>query len=265
MKKVVYAVFALILAALLIFWFFYPLRSMIVMSVYSGQQSGESVMKRNGFSIDMPSGEGWYPFVMTYNAPGFSAWSDIDADMSIMYTFGAFDVWSRTSSIYDKDSDRYSSFYGAYVVKENGGAFGFGDKGLDIGEVTAAVEYDYTQLVLAAFGCAEPVFRIEDYNIEENAYIAGSGGWTLIDARITASGCAHNFISDKTPYLQYGPPAEKAEEDFATVNLYGRVYAKYLSEYGCTVMIYVIAPNEKAALECVRGILSKTAIRSLQQ
>jgi hypothetical protein len=265
MKKLAVIVSILLFIALLIFWFFYPLRSMIVMSVYSGQQSEKSVMAENGFSIDMPSGEGWYPFVMTFNADGFSAWSGIDAEMSIMYNFGAFGVFTRTSSIYDINSDRYSSFYGAYVVKKNGGAFGFNEEGLDIGEITAAVEYDYTQLVLSAFGCAEPVFTIDDYDTEEDAYIAGSGGWTKIDARITASGCAHEFISDKTPYLQYGPPMGKTEEDFAPVSLYGRVYAKYLEEYGCTILVYVIAPNEKAAEECDGGILSKTVIRKLKQ
>lgn len=264
MKKLAVKISILLIAALLIFWFFYPLRSLIVMSVYSGQQITESVMAKNGFSIDMPTGEGWYPFVMTYNASGFSGWSGIDAEMSIMYNFGAFGVFSRTSSIYDRNSGRYSSFYGAYAVKKNGGAFGFGSGGLDIGEITAAVEYDYTQLVLAAFGCDEPVFNIDDYNIEEDSYIAGSGGWTLVDARITASGCAHDYISDKTPYLQYGPPMEKTEEDFPTASMYGRIYAKHIEEYGCTVLIYVIAPNEKAADECSGKILSKTVIRRLQ-
>lgn len=263
MKMLVIKILILLTAALIIFWFFYPLRSLIVMGVYSGQQSAESVMRKSGFSIDMPSGEGWYPFVMTYNAAGFSAWSGIDAEMSIMYNFGAYGVFTRTSSIYDKNSDRYSSFYGAYVVKKNGGAFGFGEEGLDIEEITAAVEYDYTQLVLAAFGCEEPVFKADDFNIEEDSNMAGSGGWTRVDARITASGCAHEFISDKTPYLQYGPPMEKAGEDFAAVSLYGRIYAKYFDEYGCTVLVYVIAPNENAINECDSGILSKTAIRKL--
>lgn len=263
MKKLAIKISILLFAALLIFWFFYPLRSIIVMSVYSGHQSAQSVMSKNGFSIDMPSGPGWYPFVMTYNAAGFSEWSGIDAEMSIMYNFGTFGVFTRTSSIYDTSSDRYSSFYGAYAVKKNGGAFGFSGGGLDIGEITEAVKYDYTQLVLSAFGCADPVFKVDEYNIEEDAYMAGSGGWTLVYAQITASGCAHNFISGKTPYLQYGPPMGKAKEDFAPICLYGRIYAKHLAEYGCTVLVYVIAPNEKAAGECDGGILSKTVIRKL--
>lgn len=254
----------LLIAALLIFWFFYPLRSFVVMGIYSGQQNAGSVMTKNGFAIDMPSGQGWYPFVMTYNATGFSEWSGIDAEMSIMYNFGAFNVIKRTSSIYDKNSDRYSSFYGAYVLKKNGGTFGFNNEGLDIEEMTEAVKYDYTQLVIAAFGCEEPVFKVDDYDIQEDTSIAGSGGWTKIDARITASGCAHNFISDKTPYLQYGPPMDKEEQDFAPVSMYGRIYAKYLGDYGCTVMIYIIAPNKNAADDCDSGILLKTVIRKLQ-
>jgi hypothetical protein len=196
----------LLIIGLFIFWFFYPLQSYIVMSIYSGQQSATSVMNENKFKIDMPSGDGWYPFLLTFNATSFRDWSGIDADMSILYTFGAFDSATRTSSIYDTASDKYSAFYGAYVVKKNSGTFGFSDGALDIGEVTKAVEYDYTQLVISAFGCSAPVFNVESYNIEGNKSIAGSEGWTQIDAVISANGCAHNYKSDKTSYLQYGRP-----------------------------------------------------------
>ncbi len=235
------------------------------MSFYSAQQSGESVMKKSGFEIDIPSGEGWYPFVMTFNATGFRQWSGIDADMSIMYNFGAFDLCTRTSSIYDADSDRYSSFYGAYVIKGYDGAFGFSEDGkLDIDEMTAAVEYDYTVLVMSAFGCADPVFSVGGYEIEEGEHIADSGGWTRVDAVITANGCAHNYKGYKQPYLQYGRPMEAPAEDFAPVNMYGRVYAKYFEEYGCTVMLYVIAPDREVIGRCDDEILKNAVIRRLQ-
>lgn len=256
------ALLLLLIIGFLIFWFFYPLQSYIVMGIYSGQHSASSVMRENGFSVDMPSGEGWYPFLLTFNATGFRGWSGIDADMSIMYNFGAFDPVTRTSSIYDTGSDKYSSFYGAYAVNKKNGAFGFPNGKLDIDEVTKAVNYDYTQLVLAAFGCKEPVFSVESIQTQENASIAGSGGWTRIDAILSASGCAHNFKSDKTPYLQYGRPMKDVPEDFAAVKLCGRIYAKYLEQYGCTVMLYVIAPSESAAEKCDSGILQKTVIKA---
>ncbi len=233
------------------------------MSVYSAQQSGQSVMKKSGFAIDMPSGEGWYPFVMTFNAGGFREWSGIDADMSIMYNFGAFDAWTRTSSIYDRGSDRYSSFYGAYAVKQREGMFGFSEADMDVYNVSAAVEFDYTVLVMRAFGCDDPVFAADDFVIKKNADIAGSGGWTRIDAAITANGCAHNYKGYKQPYLQYGRPMAKADEDFAEVDMYGRVYAKYFEEYGCTVMLYVIAPDKGVIESCDNEILKKTVIRGL--
>lgn len=265
MKKLIIVLSAFFVAGALIFWFFYPLRSLLVMSIYSGQQSGESVMRKNGFSVGMPSGEGWYPFVMTYNASGFRQWSGIDADMSIMYNFGAFDILKRTSSIYDTNSDKYSAFYGAYVINKNSGRFGFSENGrTNIQEIEMAFEYDYTQLVMSAFGCKDPVFEVLDYNIKDNARIGDTGGWTLMNAKLCVNGAAHNYSGDKTPYLQYGIPMGKVQKDFAEVNLYGRIYVKYLAQYKCTIMVYVMAPDEKTVSDCDSAILQKTAINKLQ-
>lgn len=249
--------------AICVFWFFYALQSYLVMSIYSGQHSKHSVMRKNGFQIEMPSSPGWYPFVMTYNADGFSGWSGINADMSIMYNFGAFDAATRTSLIYQRQSDKYSSFYGAYAVKKNSGVFGFLDGDIDLKEVTLAVRYDYTKLVMQNFGCNEQVFAVNDCCIEKDLDYAGSSGWTRIDAFITANGAAHIYRENKTAYLQYGPPVQKPDEDFALISLYGRIYAKYFDEYDCTVMIYVIAPTADAVNSCDNAILRKTKIMGL--
>ena len=263
MKKIV-VTGIFVIAAALIFWFFYPLRSYVVMSIYSAQHSSESVMRMSGFEIEMPSAPGWYPFVMTYNADGFSRWSGVDADMSILYNFGAFDAQTRTSSIYDKDSDRYCSFYGAYAVQKDGDDFGFLDSGdVDIDEVSLAVEYDYTQLVIKGFGCDEPVFSILDYDITPDIEYAGSGGWTRIDAKIEANGMAHNYAGYKTSYLQYGIPMQATDHDFEVITLYGRIYAKYFETYDCTVLIYVIAPNTDAIEECDNTVLEQTQINDV--
>lgn len=258
MKKFISFCVFLILAAGA-FWFFYALRSFVVMGIYSAQHKKESVMKKNGFEIEMPTGKGWYPFVMTYNADGFSSWAGVDADMSIMYNFGAFDPMARTSGLYDKDSDKYSSFYGAYVVKSEQ-PFGFSDSGIDMEEFTLAVEYDYTQLVIKDFGCIEPVFSISDFRITDNIEYAGIKGWTRVDAIMLANGAAHNFTEHKTPYLQYGPPMQKVNEDFEEIELFGRVYAKYFDEYDCTLMLYIIAPNKQAAEDCDKNVLKLTKI-----
>ena len=261
-KYIVISLFAA--AAFCVFWFFFALRSYVVMGVYSEQHSQTSVMRENGFQIDMPAAAGWYPFMLTYNADGFAGWSGIDARMSIMYDFGAFDASARTSSIYDTQSDKYSSFYGAYVIRKNGGVFGFDGDEIDLDEVTLAVKYDYTQLVLANFGCADPIFSASDFRTIRDVRFAGSEGWTRVDAQIETNGVAHSFEEEKTAYLQYGPPVETPEEDFAAISLSGRIYARYFEEYGCTVMIYIIAPNA-GAVESAEPVLEQTVISSLQQ
>jgi hypothetical protein len=214
----------------------------------------------------MPTGEGWYPFVMTYNADGFSAWSGIDANMSILYNFGAFDVSTRTSSFYDVNSDKYCAFYGAYVLHQNGGVFGLTDgSAVDMEEITQAVKYDYTQLVLEGFGCDDIVFGVDEYELQRGAAYAGSGGWTRIDAVITTNGVAHRYKENKTAYFQYGAPTQAVDEDFAVTTLQGRLYIEYLEDYDCTVMLYVIAPDTDAVDACDKEILSKTKITSLKQ
>lgn len=266
MKKKIIAACALLIAALLIFWFFYPLRSYIVMGVYSWQHSAQSVQKQHGFSVDIPTGAGWYPFMLTYNAKGYSAWSGISADMSILYNFGAFNALTRTSSFYDINSDKYSAFYGAYVLHQKNGVFGFSDDGAaDVIAVESAVKYDYTQLVIAGFGASDIVFNAGGYKTQPGTSYAGSEGWTRIDADITANGVAHTYKKEQQAYLQYGPPMAAAEQDFAPVSLKGRLYLKYLKAYDCTVMLYVIAKDADVVDACDNGILSKTKICSVKQ
>lgn len=263
MKKLV-ILLILIVIGFALFWFFYPLRSYVVMSIYSASHAKDSVMQQNNFKIDMPSGEGWYPFVMTYNAEGFRKYTGLEADMSIMYNFGAFDLGKRTSTIYDKASDKYSSFYGAYVVQEKEHTFGFNEDGsVDIDAISLAVKYDYAKLVIRDFGCEEQTYSIDGVTTEPNLSFIGSDGWTRIDAVLTVNGAAHNYNGYKTPYLQYGRPMEKVEKDFEVTNLYGRVYAKYFNEYGCTVMVYVIAPSLEAVDTCDENILKETIIAPL--
>lgn len=254
-----------IAADLFVFVWLYPLlQSHVVMGVYSAQQMNASVMRECGMGVDIPRADGWYQQMLVFNADSFSAWSGIDADMSILYSFGAFDLARRTSSLYDPPSDKYSAFYGAYVVKKDGGAFGFDEGGaLDMDEVTVAVEYDYTQLVMANFGCKEPVFEVRDMTTLENAVCAGSGGWARIDAEMRVNGAAHTYKENKLAYLQYGKPMRISSPDFTEVDMVGRVYAKYFPSSGCTVMIYCIAPDTETVDECDAGALQRSVIRAL--
>jgi hypothetical protein len=152
------------------------------------------------------------------------------------------------------------------VLHENGGVFGFADGGeIDMEEVTAAFAYDYTVLVLEGFGCPEPVFRADRFEVQGDAACAGGGGWTRVDAELTVSGVAHTFHERKTAYLQYGPPTQPAVRDFAATALYGRLYLKYFSEYGCTVMMYALAPERATVDACDFGMLQAAAVTGLQQ
>jgi hypothetical protein len=245
-------------------WTYPILRSHVVMSVYSEQQMRASVLKDCGVDIRIPIADGWYTRMLTFNADGFAAWSGIDTRMTVLYTFGAFDLGARTSSIYDPASDKYSAFYGAYAVTKNGGIFGFHEDGaLNLDEVTQAVHYDDTQLVLASLGCSEPVFEVERIDVTPDAVCAGSDGWVRIDAALRVSGAAHTYRENRTAYLQYGAPPRYAGGDFAETEMVGRVYAKYFPEFGCTVMTYCLAPSIQTVDECDVQALQKTVITAL--
>lgn len=261
-----WAITLLVIAAVLLgmAWTYPMLQSDVVMSVYSAQQMSASVMKDCGLSVRIPIANGWYPNMLVFNADGFAAWSGIDARMTVLYSFGAFDMWTRTSSLYDPASDKYSAFYGAYTVEKNGGVFGFnGDGSVNVDEVTAAVRYDETQLVLANFGCDNPVFEVTDIQMAPDAACAGSGGWTRVDAALRMSGAAHTYKENKLAYLQYGKPVRQADKDFAETDMAGRVYAKYFPEYGCTVMIYCLAPAQETVDKCDMEALQNTMISAL--
>lgn len=114
--------------------------SMSVMSVYSNMHEKESITVQRGIEVDIPSGDGWYPFVMTFNPSKGSvcaflnreAYTDVnlkknksedsgrydDLELSIMYNFPKFDLsWGKgCSRLYDEESPYYNSFYGAYAA-----------------------------------------------------------------------------------------------------------------------------------------------------
>lgn len=267
-KNVIRWAVAILAAAAVLFclvWAYPILRSYLVMGVYSAQQLSASVLQECGMSIRVPIADGWYPQMLVFNADGFAAWSGIDACMTVLYTFGAFDFGTRASSLYDPTSDKYSAFYGAYAVRKEDGIFGFGEDGtLNLDEITQAVRYDDTQLVLASLGCEEPAFEVERIDATPDAVCAGSGGWVRIDAALRVSGAAHAYREDRLAYLQYGAPSPYAGDDFAVTQMSGRVYAKYFPEFGCTVMMYCLAPNMDTVDECDMQALQKAQVLTLQ-
>ena len=117
-----------------------------------------------------------------------------DGRLSIYYNFAAFD-WARgCSEIYDPDSPYYSSFYGAYIVRGEGGKpYGFTDDDAgkgggaltpDLEQVAGIARLDFSRLVLLDFGLqlSDQIFSYESTGVESGVTFLDSDGWTRIDA-----------------------------------------------------------------------------------
>ncbi|MFA6808893.1 MAG: hypothetical protein WCR27_07860 [Eubacteriales bacterium] len=274
LKKIKIAL--IIIIALLLGWFmlvgtsvYYQVRSYVVMYFYSLYEENHSLLSEKNISIEIPGGvsteeKDWYPFVMAFDdSQGFSRYVGKNLSLTILYNFGAFKWNEKMSSIFNPDSPYYTSFYGAYLVRqdESLGEYGFESGGkIDVGEVFAVPEYDFKYLVLQSIGCVNPVLKIEDYEVRENVKYLGYEGWTRIDADLETSGTAHKYSQDCLAYIQYGKPEYFSEQDFSTVKMKGRIYAKYIEEYGCTIYFYIFMPEKNDLEKCDREILSKTKI-----
>ncbi len=245
-------------------------RSLAVMRVYSAILERESLSEDCGLWVDMPGGGStrepdWYPFVMTFNADeGFSRYSGRDARLTILYNFGAFDLTTGASRIYDKTSSYYNSFYGAYLVQEAGEAYGFTENGKIDGEELALVpRYDFFRLVLGDFGLREVDGTFEWTMLSEDPgqYIAGEAGWTRLKAELTVSSVSHREEGFVTSYLQYGAPPMNEDEPFAPVDMQAIIYAKYFPEQDVSIFLYALCAGEEALERCEREILAKTTLR----
>lgn len=230
------------------------------MSIYSSMQTKESVMQNNKYKINIPSADGWYPFVMTFNPTNFANWSSSDTQMSIMYNFPAFNKTTHASEIFNPNSDKYSSFYGAYALQKPDGYFGFSNSTININEILQAFRYDYMNLVLNDFGCSNTTFDMTEYNVEYNVKYLNEPDWVKIDALIHTNGLSHKYTNNSTSYIQYGKPSENTKSSFDLIDMYGRIYLKVFPEYNSTIMIYVLSPNKITIAECDSQILEHITI-----
>lgn len=240
-----------------------PTRSYIVMKFYSAYESKNSVMHENGFKIDVPSNKEWYPFVITFNTANFGRWSKTDADMSIMYNFAAFDMKTMSSDIFNPQSDKNSSFYGAYALSQPEGYFGYNGDEIDLDEIILTFKYDYRFLVLNDIGCASPIFEVIDTQVTEGVTYLDMDGWTKIDAELKTNAMLHNYSENHTSYIQYGKPQGALDVDFPAIKMYGRLYMKIFEEYNSTVIIYAMSPSIDVIDDCDNDLLKYTKIESL--
>lgn len=266
-KPIVYACIIAVLAAFVVSPLFPYARSLAVMSVYSPICAKDSLMEKEDFILQIPSGKDWYPFVMTYTADeAFSSYLNItDTQLTIMYNFPDFDLKRGCSRLFDESSPYYNSFYGAYIVQRGDGLpYGFSSETqeLDNDDVYLLAGFDFFSLVLDDFGLANDE-RVFDYSLtskDKDVPFAGSEHWTCICSNITVNGVNHEKNGFVRSYLQYGLPKFPVSSDFAPVAMKSIVYAKYFSDWDVSVFFYVMSPSEKVCSECMNTILSRSTL-----
>lgn len=240
--------------------------SLGAMGIYSHFEEKDSLMADRGISIEIPSAGGWYPFVMTFNGDsGFRRFcGDPSVRLSIMYNFPEFDLMKGCSRIYDTDSRYYNAFYGAYCVS---GDFGFDDNGMiDRQQAVLVPEYDMTHLVLRDMGMEveDEVFKWSETPVSgekgKRYPLAGYDGWQRIDADLTVNGVAHQRQEWFRNYIQYGSPGYDAADDFAPVQMHGRIYGRYFEEKDCGIFFYVLACDKEIIEEWEKEIMAVTTV-----
>lgn len=135
-NKLLASILMLVVAAILLLFLTpihrYPL-SLLVMRVSNMINFSKSIEKDTGIRLHIPGGgataeRDWYPFVMNFTADSlFDSYTGHDGGrLSIYYNFAAFDIFKGCSDIYEPTSPYYSSFYGAYIVRNHDGSpYGF--------------------------------------------------------------------------------------------------------------------------------------------
>ena len=240
------------------------------MSVYDRIQRGGSLLEE--CRIDIPGGAeteacDWYPLVMAFSDDaGFSGYIGEPARLTILYDFPSFSMSTGCSRLYDPESELYSSFYGAYMVRlESGEPFGFDESGhADADEVIMVPAFDYQYLVLDDFGLSreDMVFDCSVTDVREDVRFADEEGWTLVRADLTVNGAAHQSDGFRRSYLQYGSPGYDPgpEGPFAPVRMYGIIAGKYFPDKNMSIFFYVLAADEQAALDTWEDIVSKSSL-----
>ena len=270
MKKVIQTIL-LALAGLIYAGVFFlspgnaSLRSTALMSVLSLRELSCSVQHDAEMDVNLPLVSGWQPLIMCYNADDtFSSWIDTKgARLTVLYDFPSFGPLSGCSKLFNENSPYYNGFYGAYVISmPDGGSYGFEPEDDLEEKLSSLAQMDFFRLVLDDFGLSHSdcVFEYAPVGGGEKISVGDFDDWVLLRAQIRVNGAAHSPKDFSRSYLQYGVPNYRVSEDFATVDMYSAVIARFFPQRGVTVIFYVMAADEGVFETCLQRIASESNI-----
>jgi len=264
------------LVAFIVSPFFQVVKSYVVMSIYSHYHKVESDIYKEGIRIKMPSGlstlkRDYYPFMMTYDTTEeFSDHMGDAIELVVVYNFGAMQWLKGSSLMFDRNSDYYSGFYGAYVARytELNRQYGMNDdQSLNVDEIMEVTDFDLKQLVLSSMGCDEPFLDYQITSGVDPRYTLIDGQqFQTIDATLKMSGMAHEYSQDYLAYIQYGRPPrtskslEMSQSSFENTTAYGRIYILFDKDSKISYFYYIIAPSMKTLVETEKNFILKSTL-----
>jgi hypothetical protein len=241
MKKQIRSLVFLVLTSILILNFYY-LASLGAMVYYNSYNVRKSNIEYDIEKIDISGPEGeWYPLMNKYASKGFSKYAEEDVDLLIMYTYGDFN--KGTSTIFDRESQLYNSFYGCYIIENNdNGYFGYDENGnLQIERIALIPKYDFKYLVAGDLGLDKEDF-ILDYKVES---VSESQDGDSLEIKIRTNSIYHSYKTYNANYIQYGIPYIKYDsKDFYPLDIYCRMIIEKV-ENNTIIVYYIFTPNSE--------------------
>ena len=218
-------------------------RSVLLMSISNYINIKDSFLENANIKIQIPDENqlNWYPLMNVFYPRNFSNYVKRDVDLLIFYTFGNFD--RSYSNIFNKSSQTFSSYYGAYVLQVNDNQpFLISQNNQFIKEdLVNIVKFDYKKLVLDHLGYNDEI--IFDYNILS---IEHEETKIKLKAEIFMNSLEHNYKNFNYNYLQYGfPPKNHTESEFNPINTYGKFIIENSTEYNNIFYIYYIVNQDQ--------------------
>ncbi|MBF7097186.1 hypothetical protein [Alkalibacter mobilis] len=221
---------------------------LLSLTVLGFKNAYEEIIADENMDVSLPGGlstfeRDWYPFVSTFNAQGIGRYVGEDISLVVKFNFGAFK--GNSSLFFDSESKYYNSFYGCYIIKENGDKSRVLMSGgsIDLNKIEKIARYDLEKLVMNSIGCHSINMKFELLENSVSSEFREGEIWERIDSMIVSNGPQHDFRGFQPAYLQYGIPQKKNGEDFEIMEFYSRMYGKYFADKKTYLLFYVISPD----------------------